>query len=623
MHAIARHRLVSLVTAGIITSLLTIGAQWPAWSVTPFPASLNVLVAVTFVLTGLLLLDEDALGSVSWAFVLGGLMWAVTWTATWEHGPSAVVSSFAYTHFWVCLGWGVLRYPEGRLANTAERALVVTAVAVIPVGNLVLLALCRPEELGYQADVWWYGSAVDPGVFEVVVNILDALTLGVVVSFGVVVTRRYRRASALEQRTLGPVAVGMMAAFAMAAVVNLFVYYPNGHDISLLFTPMAVMLFAIPAAFAAAAVRRHLARGRIAQLLSGLTMPPSPAAVRQVLRAALGDENAQIYLWVPDRGVHINSDGQPAAPPPADDTLLSLPVRSTSGAPLAVLSARSSLDRDRDLVDVALSASAIALENALLHAMVTAQLDAVRATRTQLVEVGLAERRRIERNLHDGAQQRLLALAARLGLAQAQAADEATAAAFAAASADLRAALEELRGLARGIHPPVLTERGLRAALEDVAGPLPLTVDLRVPDERYEAALETTAYYTVSEALANTVKHADATHVQVTVRRAGTQFLIQIADNGRGGAVIRKDGGIAGLVERVRALGGEVTLSSPWQSGTRLTAMIPSGPAEHRRQGTGDSQDVGDSQVASDSQVAAGRTGAGDDSGARQVSGER
>ncbi|WP_116437498.1 MULTISPECIES: histidine kinase [unclassified Frankia] len=573
--AVTRHRLVSLVTAGLVTSLLAIAAQWPAWARTPFPATLNVLVVLTFVLTGLLLLDEDALSSVSWAFVLGGLLWAVSWTATWEHGPSAVISSFAYTHFWVCLGWGVLRYPHGRLVGAVDHLMVAVAVAVIPVGNLVLIGLCRPETLGYRPDVWWYGSAIDPGVFEVVVNILDGLTIAVVVAFGLVIGRRHRRASALERRTLGPVSLGLLTAFVMASVVNLFVYYPQGGAIDPIFIPMAATLFAIPASFAAAAARRHLARGRIAQLLSTLSTPPTPRAVREVLRAALGDESAQIYLWVPERGVHIDSDGRPAIPPATDDTLLTLPVRTTSGAPLAVLSARSSLERDRDLVDVALNASAIVLENARLHAMVASQLDAVRTTRTQLIEVGLAERRRIERDLHDGAQQRLLALAARLGLAQAQATDEATATALAAASADLRAALEELRGLARGIHPPILRERGLKAALEDIAGPLPLVVDLRVPDQRFDTTLETTAYYTVSEALANTVKHAEATHVQVTVRMSGDRLLVQVADDGKGGAVISESGGIAGLGERVRALGGEIMLSSPPHSGTRLTAVIP------------------------------------------------
>ncbi|ABW16543.1 integral membrane sensor signal transduction histidine kinase [Parafrankia sp. EAN1pec] len=571
----ARHRSAALTITGITTVAITVAAQWPAWSTTPFAAALNVFVSLTFVLTGLLLLDEDALDSVSSAFVLGGVLWTASWAATWEAGPSAVLSSFAYTHFWVCLGWGVLRYPSGRLHDNSERVLLGTAVAVIPVGNLVLIALSRPESFGYAPGVWWYGSAIDPGVFDIVVHTLDALTLAVVVAFGLAIARRYRRASALERRTLGPVSLGVLAAFAIAAVVNLFVYYPQGAEIDPIFIPIALALFAIPVAFAVAAVRRHLARARIAQLLSGLSTPPTPAAVREVLRAAVGDDGAELYLWMPERGFHVDADGLPAVPPTAGGTQLALPVRTTAGAPLAVLSARSSLERDRDLVEVALNASAIALENARLHATVTAQLDAVRATRTRLVEAGLAERRRIERDLHDGAQQRLLALSARLGLAREQSTDQATVAALEGAREDLRAALAELRGLARGIHPPVLSESGLKAALENVTEALPVDVDLDVPDDRFDTTLETTAYYTVSEALANTVKHADASHVRVTVKMLGGQFLIQVTDDGKGGATISGGGGIAGLGDRVRALGGEFTLSSPERCGTRLTASIP------------------------------------------------
>jgi signal transduction histidine kinase len=206
------------------------------------------------------------------------------------------------------------------------------------------------------------------------------------------------------------------------------------------------------------------------------------------------------------------------------------------------------------------------------------RVDELRARREQLVEVVEAERRRIERDLHDGAQQRLVALAMNLGMAKDKFdRDPVSARALLdEAHADAKQAMIELRNLARGIHPAVLSDRGLDAALSSLAGkaPVPVSVEVWVPD-RPSAAIETAAYFVVAEALTNIAKHAGATRAAVTVARQNGHLKVEVTDDGIGGADATRGTGLAGLVDRVTAVDGTVHLSSPVGGPTILTVELP------------------------------------------------
>ena len=201
----------------------------------------------------------------------------------------------------------------------------------------------------------------------------------------------------------------------------------------------------------------------------------------------------------------------------------------------------------------------------------------LRRSRARIVEAGAAERRRLERNLHDGAQQRLVSLSLALRLAQAKIATspEAAAEILGQASDELALALEELRELARGIHPAVLTDRGLTAALETLAARAPLPVEIRTPEERLSPSVEATAYYVVAEALTNVVKYAEASAVNVTVEQRDGHVVVEVADDGVGGAEPAAGSGLSGLADRVAALDGTLRVESPSGGGTRITAEIP------------------------------------------------
>lgn len=220
----------------------------------------------------------------------------------------------------------------------------------------------------------------------------------------------------------------------------------------------------------------------------------------------------------------------------------------------------------------------LSFENERLHSEVRAQLEEVRVSRARIVEAGDAERRRVERDLHDGAQQRLVSLSYTLGLALARLPARSSAelhATLAGALEEVKLALAELRGLAHGIHPAVLTQEGLGPALESLVEQAPLPVDVVVPAVCCPPVLEATAYFVVSEALANISKHARATAARVTVDQRDGWLVIEVTDDGIGGADPARGSGLTGLSDRVAALGGGASVVSPPGYGTSVRVELP------------------------------------------------
>jgi PAS domain S-box-containing protein len=230
----------------------------------------------------------------------------------------------------------------------------------------------------------------------------------------------------------------------------------------------------------------------------------------------------------------------------------------------------------QDITERKLQEAELRRLNAELHA----RLEDLAASRARIVAAGDVERRRLERNLHDGAQQRLVTLAVSLRLALDRLDDDPRAARrlLADAADELSVALKELRELARGLHPAVLTERGLGPAVESLASRVPVPVEiLETPTERLAEPIEAAAYYLIAEALTNVARHAHATSAQVRVTRAGGNVMVHVHDDGVGGADAANGSGLRGLADRVEALGGRLELTSPAGAGTTLRAEIPLG----------------------------------------------
>jgi signal transduction histidine kinase len=275
---------------------------------------------------------------------------------------------------------------------------------------------------------------------------------------------------------------------------------------------------------------------------------------------------------LPDRHVWVDEKGDELELPDQDDRRAVTYV----GEHLAVMSHHPDLLDQPRLLEAVGSAGRLALENERLQAELRAQLRELQASRARIVRTADEERRRLERDLHDGAQQRLLGLGMGLQLLGGHI-DNRGQGTLGDLQHELDHALRELRELARGIHPAVLTDQGLAAAVRTLAQRAAVPVTVTSTDERAPAHVETAAYFVVSEALANVAKYAHASRATVDLARDNGDLRVEITDDGVGGATLGAGSGLTGLADRVGALGGDLSLDSPSGAGTRLTALIPWG----------------------------------------------
>jgi signal transduction histidine kinase len=274
---------------------------------------------------------------------------------------------------------------------------------------------------------------------------------------------------------------------------------------------------------------------------------------------------------------------------PGSDSGRAVTVIKRADEVLGALIHDAALREEPALLDAVCAAAGLAIENERLHAEVLARLEEVTASRSRIVDAADAERRRVERNLHDGAQQRLVTLSLALTMARNRLASETDRSEarsrrtdvdelLTEAAEELVLALQELRELARGIHPAILMEEGLCAALDALAERSPVPVEVSThADAPLPPSVEAAAYYVVSEALANVAKYANASFATVKIGRCERGLRVEVSDDGVGGAVARPGSGLEGLADRVAALDGLLKVDSQPGNGTRVTAEIPCG----------------------------------------------
>ncbi len=466
----------------------------------------------------------------------------------------------------------------GRLRTRMDRVLVwAVAVDLLVVAPLSLMFASADGNLLLVRN--------DPQIAGTVDSIYRALNLPIAIIVAGVVATRWLRASGPGRRALLPSVAGSVWLLIFMAVLTaglIGVRLPQAA-----FWILAFLVIVVPVAFLTGLLRSRLARGGLVELLRGMRTMHS-ADLRSALAKALGDP--ALVIAYPEAGsrAFVDANDLPVTLPTTGDRAVASVKRD--GEIVAALIYDRSLDDDPELVEAVGGAAAIALENQQLHAEAESQLAEVRASRERVISAGDAERRRIERNLHDGAQQRLVTLALQLSLIGRRIRDDPSAAErlVTSASDELALSLAELRELARGIHPAAL-DQGLDVALEALASrsEVPTTV-LYEPGGALPEPVALAAYFVASEALANVGKHAHASAATVALRRSGTGAVMQISDDGVGGANPDLGSGLRGLADRVEALDGRLTVSSPPGAGTVITAVFtgsvgdrtPTGPAD-------------------------------------------
>jgi signal transduction histidine kinase len=322
----------------------------------------------------------------------------------------------------------------------------------------------------------------------------------------------------------------------------------------------------------------RLRRAAVGYLVVELGPDPSLARLRDALARVLDDPSVRLGLWQPEPASYVDPDGRALAATPGPGR--SVTYVANAGERSAVLVHDPALDEDEALLHSVGAAVRLMLDNAWLRSEMTERLAEARAAGSRIVQAADSERRRLERDLHDGAQVRLLtALMApqRVDARLRQSPDAALRDTVAEADQALRQALAELRDLARGIHPAVLVRDGLAPAVVAPAERSSLPVVVAVEPDRCPPAVEAAAYFTICEALANAAKHARARAVTITGRRVGGTLVVEITDDGVGGADVSLGGGLRGLSDRLAVVGATLRVVSPAGAGTRVRAELPCG----------------------------------------------
>jgi signal transduction histidine kinase len=474
----------------------------------------------------------------------------------------------------------LLAFPSGRLETTLDRAVVGIAYAATTVFWLPFMFFTDPADMGCSGcpDNLLLIDA-NAGFADAYLDGLGLVGITVMLTVLARLVQRWRTASEPFRRAVTPVFLaGGALMVALTALLAAGLFEPFGDNATMdLFYACAVAFGLVPYVFLAGLMRGRWIRGRgLGALVRWLGQPHHPGALREELGRALGDPSVKLAYWLPESEQHVDAEGHPVdLPPPGTGRAVTEVERH--GRRIAAIVHDPALLDDPDLVRAAGAAAALALENERLDAELRAKVEELRASRERIVESGYAARRRLERDLHDGAQQRLVSLALSLRILRSRVEGDPDAAQeLDTARGELDQALDELRELARGIHPSVLSDRGLDAALDGLARRAPVPVELEeTPAERLPDRVESAAYFVVAEALTNVAKYAQATHAYVNVRRRNGQVLVEVSDDGVGGADPATGSGLRGLLDRVSAVGGRLEVDSQPGQGTTVRAAIP------------------------------------------------
>ena len=462
-----------------------------------------------------------------------------------------------------------LAFPSGRLERRGER-LLVGAGYVIAIGLQLVkmgLGVGGPDNL--------LAVVAEPAAANTVEDV-ELLALSAIMLAGLPLLFAQRRAPGHSLRR--PIAL-LVDIFALALVMLALLLVAGAFawpDFETIRRITFGVIGIAPVAFLIGLVSARLARSSVADLLIELRRNPAPVDLPAVFGRALRDPSLTLAYWLPEYGSWADLDGG-SVRLPEEGSGRAVTLIDRDGVRLAALVHDRSLNEEPELLDAVSAAAGIALENGRLQAELHARLGELSGSRARVIEAGQKERQRLERNLHDGAQQRLIALSLDLRMLEECLGNDAEARArIDQARQEISLSLEELRDVARGIHPAVVSGHGLAVALESLAARATLPVRLSIElDGRVGERIEVAAYYVVSESLANIGKHAHASSATIGVARANGQLIVEVVDDGVGGADSERGSGLRGLADRVEALGGRLRVWTPRGGGTRVRAEMP------------------------------------------------
>jgi signal transduction histidine kinase len=514
-----------------------------------------LIVGWGFIGTGLFAWDRRPNNSVGSLMVATGFAWLLGLISASNLAVLFTAGALVSSLYIVTALHMLLAAPYGRGLSRGDRRIVTVGYLLVTVGLLPMYLFLDPARDGCDGCpenvILIEHNETVVGLWSVLVNLVG---IGVLVAVTISLIRRWRRATRPERRLYAPVyAAGVALMLAVIGQLAVQTAGSEGTAVDVLFIISIIPLALVPYLFLASFVHARVAQGgAVGELMARLSAAPRAGQVRDALSDALEDPSLELVFWLPERGRYVDARGQDYELPFGN------PARAVT-----------KIERDGECV-------AAFVHDATLPQM-GGHAEAVGAAAALALD---NERRRLERDLHDGAQQRLVSMALNIRLARAKLNEDPLAAEqlLAGAGSELDAALAELRELARGIHPAVLTDRGLATALETLANRAPVPVELgELPDERLPEAVELAAYFVVAEALTNVAKYSEASHATVHVERDNGRVLVEVADDGIGGADPGRGTGLRGLADRLAVLEGRLEVESAQGHGTTITARIPCG----------------------------------------------
>jgi signal transduction histidine kinase len=569
---------LGLIEAGAAAAILATSSD-PALST--FQTLSVPLIGVLWVGTGLLAWLRRPENRTGALMALVGFVWLLDPLAELWSAPAAVVVGYVVGPlFIVAVAHLVLAYPSGRLPSRSLRVLVVGMYLTATLGQLPGLLMAHIAST-YDRD-----SSGNPLLVHTIklssewpgalVELLGVVLLALAVR---ALLRRWRAASPPRRRLLAPLLWPAAGMFCFLALVLVAAVASLPHAIGTVgWIGETVCFAAIPVSFLAFLLRTQVSGvGAVGDLMAQLQNAPARGALRDALARALRDPSIELAYWLPAQRHYVDAEGH-AVKLPRPDSRRAVAEIEHDGRPVAAIVHDATLLDQPELIQSVGAAAALALENERLDAQLRARIEEVRASRVRLITAEEAARRRLERSLHDGPQQRLVALALGMRTARSRLPEHPGTAAelLEACEVELTTTIDELRELARGIHPAVLSDRGLEPALESLCGRFPIPVEIgELPGERLPASVESAAYLVISEALANIARYSCASHATVAVARRNGHALVEVRDDGVGGADPSRGNGLKALVDRVGALDGSLELVSAPGEGTIVYAEIP------------------------------------------------
>jgi signal transduction histidine kinase len=519
--------------------------------------------------------------------VAAGFAWFSPDWVGWEGGPAWVrsVGMLAAGVWLALLVHAALAFPQRRPGSFASRAFVAVVyaeTAIIAIGQALFRDPFDVVECWDNCTDNSFLIHSDPGLARALTTIDLRFALVLALAFAALSVRRLAAASRPARLLLAPVlaagvAVTTVHAAHAVALIRTPLEAPADSTFAALFVGQCLAVSGLALALGWELVRTRRARQAVERLVVELAQAPEPGSLEAALARATGDPSLRIVYRLRDDDRQVDSRGRPVPTPAASSRRAVTPI-VRDGRPIALLK------HDRTVLDHSFQAqigcaARLAVENEQLHAEALARLAELRESRARIVEASDAVRRQLERNLHDGAQQRLIALAFALRLAGGKLGahpEPIVAEALTDAERALGEALAAVRSVANGLFPAALMSSGLAYALEELAELAPIRIDVRaVPDHRLAAPVEAAAYVVIREAIENAALHARASAVSISAFCRPNVVVVDAADDGIGGADPERGVGLLDVADRVGALGGTLTILSPAGGGTRIHAEIP------------------------------------------------